>query len=128
MRPRRDQERPQLPQTACSAEPVGDVFAMREDAGEADRRFAAGYFGALAERADHAPLGLSGGLSAVLVFECCLSEHDLGERCPEDLDDLCSAALMGADPAVVTDAELLPPAVHYQVEQVRVVAAGQMSA
>jgi hypothetical protein len=81
-----------------------------------------------AERADHSPFGPSGGLRVVLVFECGLGEHDLGERCAEDLDDVRSAALVGPDPVVFTDAEFLPPAVPYQVEQVRVVAAGQMSA
>jgi hypothetical protein len=85
---------------------------MREDAGQADRRFAAGDFGTLAERVDHSPFGPSGGPRVVLVFECGLGEHDLAERCAEDLDDLRSAALVGPDPAVVTDAEFLPPAVH----------------
>ena len=61
-------------------------------------------------------------------FECRLGEHDVGERCLEDLDDLRAAALVDLDPAGVADAELLPPPVHHQVEQVRVIAAGQMRA
>ncbi len=46
---------------------------------------------------------------------------------PEDLDYLGTATLMTLDPAVVTDSELLPAPVDNQVEQIRVVAASQVS-
>ncbi len=49
------------------------------------------------------------------------------ERSPEDLDYRCTATLMTADPAVVTDSELQPAMVRDQVEQIRVVAADQVS-
>jgi hypothetical protein len=77
-----------------------------EDAGQADRRLAAGDFGALAEGANHASFGLSGSLRAVLVLSAVSASTTLGERGLEDLDDLRATALVGPDPAVVSDAEL----------------------
>ena len=99
---------------------------MGEGVSQAEQVFAAGHFGSLAEGADHSSFGLSGNLCAVLVFERGLGEHDLRERCPEDLYDLRAAALVSVDTAVVADAEFLPPAVDYQVEQVGVIAARQV--
>jgi hypothetical protein len=79
-------ERAHMPQTVCSAEPVGDVFAMREALVRLVGVFAVGDFGSLAKGTDHPPFGPSGRLCAVLVLECCLGEHDVGERRLEDLD------------------------------------------
>jgi len=71
--------------------------------------------------------GPSGDLVAMSAFQRCLGKDDVREGCLQDLDDLGSAALMSPDPAVVTDPELLPAAVRYQIQQIRVVAAGQVS-
>ena len=49
------------------------------------------------------------------------------EWSPEDLDYLGTTTLMTADAAVVTDSELLPAPARHQVEQIRVVAAGEVS-
>ena len=58
---------------------MGDVFTARQDVGQADIRFASGYFCAQAEGADHSAPGLSGDLIAVQAFEGCLGEDDVCE-------------------------------------------------
>ena len=65
-------------------------------------------------------------LSAIQGLECCLGENDLREWRLEDLDDLGSAPLMSPNPAVVANAEFLPAQVRYKIEQIRIVAAGQV--
>ncbi len=124
--PGRQNERPHLPHLACSAEPVGDVLAVWQDVGQADQGFASGYFRAVAKGANHPAPGPPGDLVVMEALEGCLGNDDVREWRPEDLDDLGSAALMSPDPAVVADAELLPAPVRYEVEQIRVVTAGQV--
>src|SRR5260370_13049963 len=65
---------------------------------------------------------------AVDLFENALGEDHLRERCAEDLDDLGATAHMRAYPVLASDAELLPPLVADEVQQVRVAAARLMSA
>lgn len=84
---------------------MGDVFTAWQDLSKVDIRFAPGHFCALAERADHPAPGPSGDLIAVQAFERYLGENDVCEWRLQYADDLCSAALVGADPALVADPE-----------------------
>lgn len=118
--------RTHMPHLAWSAKPVSDVLTIRQDVGEADEGFASGYFSAVAEGANHPGPGPPGDLVEMQAFESCFGGDDVREWRTEDLDDLGSAALMSPDPAVVADTELLPAAAGYQVQQIWVVAAGQV--
>ena len=111
----------------CSAEPGGDVLAIRQDFGEADESPAPGYFGALAEGLELAASAASDDLVAVQTLKGRLGHDNMREWSAEDLDDLGTATLVTADPAVVTDSELLPAPMRDEVEQIGVVASGQVS-
>jgi hypothetical protein len=66
-------------------------------------------------------------LVAVQALESCLGKDDVREWRPKDLNDFGPAALVSADPALVGDTDFLPAPVGYQVQQVAVITARQVS-